>query len=252
MPALTATRPAAPFEDAKARVAAAVEAARDEIVDLSHRIHADPEPAFEETHAAAWVAEVLGRHGFTVEHPAGSLATAIRATLRGRSRRRAADRDPRRVRRASRARSRLRPQHDGRLGGRGGDRPGRARRRAPRRDRLPGHAGRGTGERQADHDRRRPVRGPRRGAAVPPVRSQPRRELPARVGGRRRRLHGPPVACLVGPVARQERARRADPAVHLGRACGASSCTRPRGSTASSARAGRRRTSSRTGHRPGS
>jgi len=83
VPALTATRPAAPFEDAKARVAAAVEAARDEIVDLSHRIHADPEPAFEEIHAAAWVAEVLERHGFTVEHPAGSLATAVRATLRG-------------------------------------------------------------------------------------------------------------------------------------------------------------------------
>ena len=73
MSPLTATRPAAPFEDAKARVAAAVEAARDEIVDLSHRIHADPEPAFEETHAAAWVAESLARHGFTVEHPAGSL-----------------------------------------------------------------------------------------------------------------------------------------------------------------------------------
>ena len=85
MPALTATRPAAPFEDAKARVAAAVEAARDEIVGLSHRIHADPEPAFEETHAAAWVAESLARHGFAVEHPAGSLATAVRATLRGRA-----------------------------------------------------------------------------------------------------------------------------------------------------------------------
>ena len=85
MPALTTTRPAAPFEDAKARVAAAVEAARDEIVDLSHRIHADPEPAFEETHAAAWVAESLARHGFEVEHPAGSLATAVRATLRGRA-----------------------------------------------------------------------------------------------------------------------------------------------------------------------
>ena len=57
MPALTATPPAAPFEDAKARVAAAVEGSRDEIVDLSHRIHADPEPAFEETHASAWIAE---------------------------------------------------------------------------------------------------------------------------------------------------------------------------------------------------
>ncbi len=60
--------------------------------------------------------------------------------------------------------------------------------------------------------------GPRRRAAVPPVRPQPRRELSARVGGRRRRLHGPAVARLVGSVAGQERARRDDPAVHLGRA----------------------------------
>ena len=75
--------PAPPYVDAKARLAAAVEAARDEIVDLSHRIHADPESAFEEHHAAAWVAEILARHGFTVEHPAGSLATAVRATRRG-------------------------------------------------------------------------------------------------------------------------------------------------------------------------
>ena len=83
MLALTAARPAAPYEDAKTRLAEAVEAARDEILDLSHRIHADPEPAFEEHHASTWVAEVLARHGFIVEHPAGSLATAIRATRRG-------------------------------------------------------------------------------------------------------------------------------------------------------------------------
>ena len=63
MPSLIATRPAAPFADAKARLAAAVEAARDEILDLSHRIHADPEPAFEEVKAAAWVAEVLAATG---------------------------------------------------------------------------------------------------------------------------------------------------------------------------------------------
>ena len=83
MPELTATRPAAPYEDDKARLAAAVEAARDEIIGLSHRIHADPEPAFEEHHAAAWIAEALERHGYAVEHPVGSLATAIRATRRG-------------------------------------------------------------------------------------------------------------------------------------------------------------------------
>ena len=83
MPPLTATQPAGPFTEDKTRLAAAVEAARDEILGLSHRIHADPEPAFAEHHAAAWVAAVLDRHGFAVEHPAGSLATAIRATRRG-------------------------------------------------------------------------------------------------------------------------------------------------------------------------
>jgi amidohydrolase len=83
VPDRIAVRPAEPFIDTKERVAAAVEAARDEIIDLSHRIHADPEPAFEEHHASAWVAEALRDHGFEVEHPAGRLATAVRATKRG-------------------------------------------------------------------------------------------------------------------------------------------------------------------------
>ena len=83
MPDRTAVRPAEPFTELKERVAAAVETARGEIIDLSHRIHADPEPAFEEHHAAAWVAEVLRGHGFEVQHPAGSLATAVRAVKRG-------------------------------------------------------------------------------------------------------------------------------------------------------------------------
>ncbi len=83
MPSLTAATPAEPYADQKARIAAAVDASRDEILDLSHRIHADPETAFEEHHAAAAVAEVLARHGFEVELPAGTLATAIRAVRRG-------------------------------------------------------------------------------------------------------------------------------------------------------------------------
>ena len=83
MPDRIAVRPAEPFSATKQRVADAVEAARDEIIDLSHRIHADPEPAFEEHHAATWVAEALRAHGFEVEHPAGSLATAVRATRKG-------------------------------------------------------------------------------------------------------------------------------------------------------------------------
>ncbi len=83
MPERSTVRPAEPHADTKARVAGAVEAARAEIIDLSHRIHANPEPAFEERQAATWIAEVLRRHGYAVEHPAGSLETAIRATLPG-------------------------------------------------------------------------------------------------------------------------------------------------------------------------
>lgn len=83
MSALTSTTPAEPNATMKARLAAAVESARDEILDLSHRIHADPEPAYEEVHAAAWVGEILARHGFEVEAPAGSLSTAVRAVKRG-------------------------------------------------------------------------------------------------------------------------------------------------------------------------
>ncbi len=83
MPVLSSVRPAEPHADAKARLAAAVEAARDEIIDLSHRIHANPEPAFEERQAAGWIAERLRAHGYEVTAPAGSLETAIRATLRG-------------------------------------------------------------------------------------------------------------------------------------------------------------------------
>ncbi|MEO5963854.1 MAG: M20 family metallopeptidase [Candidatus Limnocylindrales bacterium] len=83
MHSLTDAHPAEPFGDVKARAACAVEAARDEILDLSHRIHANPEPAFEEHQAATWVAEVLAKHGFAVEHPAGSLSTAVRGRLAG-------------------------------------------------------------------------------------------------------------------------------------------------------------------------
>jgi amidohydrolase len=77
------TRPAAPNAEVKQRIASAVEANRDEILDLSHRIHANPEPAFEERKAAAWVAETIGKHGYAVEHPAGSLETAVCGRLTG-------------------------------------------------------------------------------------------------------------------------------------------------------------------------
>jgi amidohydrolase len=76
-----AVEPAAPFQEQKRGIAEAIDAARSELIDLSHRIHAHPEPAFEERYAADAVSEVLARHGFVVERPAGRLETAIRATL---------------------------------------------------------------------------------------------------------------------------------------------------------------------------
>jgi amidohydrolase len=80
---LTEARFDGPHASAKARIATAVERHRDEILELSHRIHANPEPAFEERQAARWVAEAVSRHGFRMEHPAGSLETAVRGRLAG-------------------------------------------------------------------------------------------------------------------------------------------------------------------------
>ena len=79
----TDVTPAEPHAETKAQLAAAVDAARDEIIGLSHLIHENPEPAFDERQAAGWIADILRRHGFEVEHPAGRLETAIRATRRG-------------------------------------------------------------------------------------------------------------------------------------------------------------------------
>jgi len=80
---LTSYHPAEPFSDVKARAAAAVDAASGELLDLSHRIHKNPEPAFEEHLAAGWVAEAVERHGYAVERPVGSLKTAVRGRLIG-------------------------------------------------------------------------------------------------------------------------------------------------------------------------
>ena len=79
-PPATATATAAVV---KARIAAAVADHRAEILELSHRIHAAPEPAFEEHESARLVAEAVARHGYAVEHPAGRLETAVRGRLAG-------------------------------------------------------------------------------------------------------------------------------------------------------------------------
>ena len=56
---------------------AAVDGIVPEATDLSHRVHAHPEIAFQERQAAAWTAELLAAHDFVVEAPAGGLETAF-------------------------------------------------------------------------------------------------------------------------------------------------------------------------------
>jgi len=62
-------------------IAARIRAAKPDLIALSHRIHAHPELAFEETLASEWVAEALASGGFTVEHGCYDLPTAVRATV---------------------------------------------------------------------------------------------------------------------------------------------------------------------------
>lgn len=61
------------------RVAAEVDAAAGDLVDLSHRIHANPETAFEEVRASTWLAARLEAGGFDVELGTYGLPTSFRA-----------------------------------------------------------------------------------------------------------------------------------------------------------------------------
>jgi amidohydrolase len=65
--------------DAKEAARERVEQARDELVALSHRIHANPELGFEEERACAWLCELLEGGGLEVERGVGDLPTAFAA-----------------------------------------------------------------------------------------------------------------------------------------------------------------------------
>jgi amidohydrolase len=54
-----------------------VDAIRDHLIDLSHRIHAHPELKFEEVRSSAWVAETLASRGFSVDMGVCDLPTAF-------------------------------------------------------------------------------------------------------------------------------------------------------------------------------
>jgi amidohydrolase len=67
----------------KTRVTEAVDRMADDLWSLALRIHANPELAFKEEQAAAWLTEFLERHGCRVERGVGGLPTAFRAEVPG-------------------------------------------------------------------------------------------------------------------------------------------------------------------------
>lgn len=63
----------------KARMCERIDALADTLIDASHRIHADPELAFEEHHAHALLTEIIEREGVEVTRSAHGLETAFDA-----------------------------------------------------------------------------------------------------------------------------------------------------------------------------
>jgi amidohydrolase len=61
----------------------AVDALRQELVDISLDIHAHPELNYHERYAATILADALERHGFQVERGVGGVETAFRGVIRG-------------------------------------------------------------------------------------------------------------------------------------------------------------------------
>jgi amidohydrolase len=68
------------MEAAKQRAREGVTAVADELIEVSRKIHSNPELAMEETQAAALLAEQLEEHGFQVERNVSGLETAFLAS----------------------------------------------------------------------------------------------------------------------------------------------------------------------------
>ena len=65
--------------DLKEKVIAAVDRLTPELIELSHKVHENPEVAMQEHKAVAWQVELLRSYGFTVTTPYCGMDTAYRA-----------------------------------------------------------------------------------------------------------------------------------------------------------------------------
>src|SRR2546428_12795488 len=71
------------LDQAKTKVAEAVDRLADDLEKLSHQIHANPELCFKEEKASAWLTGFLEKQGARIERGVGGLPTAFRATIEG-------------------------------------------------------------------------------------------------------------------------------------------------------------------------
>jgi amidohydrolase len=69
--------------ETKASVLEAIDDLRPTLIDLSKRIHRNPEVKFEEQKASQWLSEAAAEAGFQLEKPIGGLDTAFRASHTG-------------------------------------------------------------------------------------------------------------------------------------------------------------------------
>lgn len=67
-------------QDLRDRATAAISDRSEALIEMSHRIHANPETAFQEVKASGWLADALTEGGFAVERGVADLETAFRAT----------------------------------------------------------------------------------------------------------------------------------------------------------------------------
>ena len=68
------------LSEMKLQVVDVVESQRDQLIALSHKIHDNPELAYNEVKAAGWLGEFLEKRGFVVEKGIAGLKTAFKAT----------------------------------------------------------------------------------------------------------------------------------------------------------------------------
>ena len=67
-------------EETKSAVTGDIDARRQQLIELSLKIHDNPEIAFQEVKAAGWLTDYLAENGFAIEKGTGELPTAFRAS----------------------------------------------------------------------------------------------------------------------------------------------------------------------------